>query len=72
MIHPHGCHREKHDFQLTLRSMPSGRTDQGRSSELAGGPEEEARAGPEAGEQKSSEAGAAAAEEPLLDAEERQ
>lgn len=52
--------------------MPSGRTDQGRSSELAGEPEEEARAGPEAGEQKSSEAGAAAAEEPLLGAEQRQ
>lgn len=53
--------------------MPSGRTDQGQSSELVGEPGEEERAGPEAGEQKSSEAGAAAGpEEPLLDAEERQ
>lgn len=53
--------------------MPSGRTGQGQSSELAGEPEEEERAGPEAGEQQLSEAGAAAGpEEPLLDAEERQ
>ena len=40
--------------------MPSGRTGQGQSSELAGEPEEEERAGPEAGEQQLSEAGAAA------------
>lgn len=64
---------EKCSFQLTLRSMPSGRKGRGQSSELAGEPEEEERAGPEAGEQTSSEAGAAAGpEEPLLDAEERQ